>query len=180
MIEDIEPHERYYSIVRELVQKPLDHCNRERAVYALSKFRRKSDLALIKQALLDGEEYCRFMAFRAIEEFPDTSLFIVLQKHFDEVITKKKQFGSDDLRLYCRAIVAYKDRRSALLLNYLTRKDTYPDAWYLPYNREYVFRAIGRNPSAVYDSLYSALLPEMDSSAIAGQDYHDYDEKRAW
>ncbi|MEZ4788419.1 MAG: hypothetical protein R2811_00190 [Flavobacteriales bacterium] len=180
MIEDIEPQERYYSIVREEVQKPLDRCNRERAVFALARYRRTNDLSLIREALLHGEENCRFIAFRAIEAFPDTSLFVVLQRHFDEVVTKKKQFSSNDLRLYCRAIVAYKDKRSAMLLDNLTKKETYPDAWYLPYNREYVLRAIGRNPSQIYDSLYSVLLPEMDSSALDGLDVWDYDDRKEW
>lgn len=180
MIEDIEPEERYYSVVREEVQRPLDRCNRERAVFALAKYGKADDVPLIMQALLQGEEHCRFMAFKAIEAFPDTALFMVLQKHFDEVVTKKKQSTSDDLRLYCRALVAYKDARSAALLGDLTRKDTYPDAWYLKYNSEYVFRAIGRNPCPVYDSLYVALRPEMDSSAIEGVDYHDYEDRKIW
>lgn len=180
MIEDMEPTERYHDILCGLLDEPLDHCNKERVVLALARFRRRSDLPLIRRALLDGEEHCRFMAFRAIETFPDTSLFIVLQRYFDEVVTKKKQFGAEDLRLYCRALVAYKDQRSVALLGALTKKETYIDTWYLKYNKEYLFKAIQRNPSPVYDGLRLALLPKMDSLTIAGEDYLDYMEQKQW
>ena len=182
IINNIEPKEKYYSIIKNFAQKEINNCHDLSNTYALAKFKKQEDIPLIKKNFSEytDNSSCNNYYFQAIEVFPDTTFFPLLIKYFNEVIKKKKQFSSTDLKYYCRAVAQYQNQKSLDILIALTRKETYPDSWYLPHNQKYVFRAIHKYKSPIYDSLYNKLRPQMDDYVIKYLDKPDYDEQTTW
>jgi hypothetical protein len=168
MMEDIEPSEKYYSIIKDQAKIKSDNCHDLGLTLAIAKFKKPGDIFFIstKFSALSDNPYCNDNIFRGIETFPDTSFFIILQRYFDDNIRKKKQSSYDDLEIYCKAVAQYKNVAALNILQALTEKSTYPDTWYLPHNKEYVFRAIYKYNCNLYKDLYNHLKPQMDKDII--------------
>lgn len=181
MIKEVEPDEKYYAIIKEKSKVKTDRCGEQLgACYALSKFNKKEDLEFLKSVFNNLENPCEDWIFKSIEENPNEIYFSVLKTYFNETIRKKEQFTSDDLKFYCQAVAKYKNQESLAILIDLTKKETYPDSWYLPHNKEYVFRAIHKYKSPIYDSLYHALKPQMNELVMKNLDTPDYDDRKTW
>ena len=182
MIQDIQPKEKYYSVIRVAAQKALNSCHDLSNSYSLAKFKKQKDIPLIKKNFSEYTEnsYCNNNYFKAIEVFPDTAFFPVLTKYFDLVIKRKKQQYADDLKFYTRAVAQYKSQSSLKILTNLTKKEIYPDSWYFSYNQEYIFKAIHKYNSPIYDELYQTLRLKMDSTVIKHLEKPDYNERLNW
>lgn len=182
MIQDIEPKEKYYPIIKQTAQKEFTSCHDLSNTYSLAKFKKQEDIPLIKKNFSEYTDnpYCNVYYFKTFEIFPDTAFFPLLTKYFDKVIKKQKQQSYNDLKYYCRAVAQYKTQNSLDILVALTKKETYPDSWYLPQNKEYVFSAIHKYKSPIYDSLYKALKPQMDEIVMKYLDTPDYDDRKTW
>lgn len=182
MMEDIKPQDKYYSIIKTQCQIKSDDCHHLSLTFALAKFKRQEDIPLIKNnfAKYTDNYYCNAYIFRSIIAFPDTAFFPLLTKYFETEIKKKKQDTSDDLKYYCLAVAMFKNTSSLEILTALTKKDTYPDSWYLPYNKEYVFTAMHKYPSPIYDNLYKELKPQMSDFVIEYLDKPDYNDETTW
>lgn len=181
MIQEIEPNEKYYSIIKKKSKVKTDRCGEQLgACYALSKFNKKEDLKFLKSVFNNLESPCEDWIFKSIEEKPNEIYFPVLKTYFNETIRKKKQQTYDDLKLYCRAVARYKNQNSLDILVALTKKETYLNSWYLTDNKEYVFRAIHKYNSPIYDSLYNAIKPQMDELVMKHLDAPDYDDIKTW
>lgn len=181
MIQEIEPNEKYYSIIKEKSKMKTDRCGVQLgACYALSKFKKKEDFEFLKRVFSHFESPCEEWIFRAIEENPNEIYFPILKGYFEKTIKKKKQFSSDDLKFYCRAVAKYKNKNSLDILLALTKKETYPDSWYLSYNKEHIFKAIHKYNTSIYNSLYKELKPQMNEFVLTHLDAPEYDELRTW
>ncbi|RYY47472.1 MAG: hypothetical protein EOO06_12435 [Chitinophagaceae bacterium] len=181
MIQDIEPNRAYYSIIKSKALSKVSRCGVHMgASYALAGFKKQEDVQILKENFCSAEDVCTEWAFRAIETFPDTAFYPVLISYFENVVTKKKQSYSDDLRYFCQALAQYKTATSLSILTALTKKETYPDSWYLPQNREYVFRAIHKYYSPPYKKIYQELKPTMSANVMEYLDKPAYDEYRTW
>ncbi|MGV9004932.1 hypothetical protein [Flavobacterium sp.] len=181
MIQDIEPNEKYYSIIKQKSKLKTDRCGVQLgACYALSKFKKKEDLEFLKNIFNNLESPCEDWIFKAIEENPNQIYFPILKKYFDKSVKKKKQGSSDDLKYYCRAITKFKNKESLELLTQILDRNNYPDTWYFKYNEEYVFKAIHKNKEPIYDDLYKKLKPKMSEFVMEYLDKPDYDERKTW
>jgi hypothetical protein len=182
MMNEIQPKEKYYSIIKTAAQNKLSSCHDLSNTYSLAKFKKQEDIPLIKMNFSEftDNQYCNNYYFQAVEVFPDSAFFPLLTKYFNEVIKKKKQDGSDVLKYYCRALAQYKNQSSLDILTNLTKKETYPDSWYFSYNQEHIFRAIHKYPSPLFDSLYNVLKPQMSEYVIKSIDKPDYSDRTTW
>ncbi|WP_337967512.1 hypothetical protein [uncultured Flavobacterium sp.] len=181
MIQDIEPQEKYYSIIKNKSKIKTDRCGDHlSACYALSKFKKKEDLVFLKNTFNDLESPCEDWIFKAIENNPNEIYFPVLEKYFKEVIRKKKPSSYEDLKYYCRAVAVYKNEKSLALLTELLKKSNYPDPWYFTDNQEYTFKAIHKYKSPVYQNLYKELKPKMSDFVFKYLDEPDYDDRKTW
>lgn len=91
MIQDIEPQEKYYSIIKEKSQVKTDRCGVQLgACYALSKFKKKKDLEFLRNVFNNLENPCEDWIFRSIEENPNEIYFPILKTYFNETVKKKK------------------------------------------------------------------------------------------
>lgn len=181
MIQDIEPDEKYYSLIKERCKTKTDRCGVQLgACYALSKFMKKEDLLYLKDRFEALENPCENWIFMAIENNPDTIYLPILTKYFNETVKKKKQQSSDDLIFYARAVAAYKNNKSLHLLQQLIDKSTYPDSWYFKYNEEAVFKALHLHKSPKYEDLYNKLKPNMNEYVLEYLDKPELRERKTW
>lgn len=181
MLRDIEPNEKYYSVIKRKSKVKTDRCGEQLgACYALSKFKKKEDLEFLKTIFSTIESPCEDWIFKSIEENPNDIYFPILKKFLDKTIKKKKQSSSDDLKYYCRAIAKYKNKESLALLTEILEKSNYPDTWYFKYNEENVFRAIHKYQEPIYGDLYKNLKPKMSEYVMEYLDKPDYTEKKTW
>lgn len=181
MIADIEPNEKYYALIKQKSQIKTDRCGTQiAACYALSKFKKKEDLVFLKNIFSKQGSHCEDLVFKAIEENPDEIYFSVLEKYFENVIKKKKQFSYDELKYYCRAIAKYKNEESLMLFEKLLNKKNYPDPFYFKYNEEYIFTSIHKYKAPIYEDLYNKLKPKMSEYTIEYLDKPDYDDSKTW
>lgn len=181
MIQDIEPNEKYYSIIKQKSKLKTDRCGIQLgACYALSKFRKKEDLEFLKNIFNNLESPCEDFIFKAIEENPNQIYFSILKKYFDKTVKKKKQDAYDNLKYYCRAIAKYKSKESLALLTEILDKRNYPDTWFFKYNEENVFRAIHKYKDPIYEDIYKKLKPKMSEFVLEYLDKPDYEERKTW
>ena len=182
MMKDIKPQEKFYSIIKTQCQKKSEDCHHLRLTYALAKFRRQEDIPIIKNNFgqYTDNSYCNTYIFQSFIAFPDTAFFPLLTKYFETEIKKNKQDSYNDLKYYCLAVAMFKNTRSLEILTALTKKETYPDSWYLPHNKEYVFTAMHKYQSPVYDNLYKELKPQMSDFVMEYLDKPDYDDRTTW
>lgn len=181
MIQDIKPDPKFYSIIKQKATAPSGRCGIQMgATYALAKFKKRADIELLERNFKNSDKVCLDWVFKAIETFPDTAFNSVLTSYFENHIKKEKQSSSDDLKYFCRAVAQYRNQNSLSILLALTKKETYPDDWYLLYNKEYVFRAIHKYHSVLYDRLYSELKPYMPNYVLDYLDKPDYNDYTTW
>ena len=181
MIQEVEPQEKYYSIIKEKSKVKTDRCGEQLGTcYALSKFNKKEDLEFLRSIFINLENPCEDWIFRSIEENPNEIYFPVLITYFNETVKKKRQQTYDDLKIYCGAVAQYETQNSLDILIALTKKETYPDSWYLPHNKEYVFKAIHKYKSPIYDSIYNVLKPQMSDFVMEYLDESDYNDITTW
>ncbi|HLK29205.1 MAG TPA: SPASM domain-containing protein [Puia sp.] len=86
----IEPQEKYYSLIKDMATRPrrlsvdgdeLDFYDIEYALYGLAKFKRKDDIEIIKDKMMQHVWELSNISFRILQEFPDTSYFDILQTY---------------------------------------------------------------------------------------------------
>lgn len=182
MMQDIQPKGKYYSIIKLAAQKKLNSCHDLSNIYSLSKFKKQEDIPLIKKNFSEYTDNpnCNTYIFQSIIAFPDTAFFPLLTKYFETEIKKNKQDSYNDLKYYCLAVAMFKNTRSLEILTALTKKETYPDSWYLPHNKEYVFTAMHKYHSPIYDNLYKELKPQMSDFVMKYLDKPDFDDRTTW
>lgn len=182
IMEEIEPNEKYYSIIKEQAKIKTDNCHDLGLTLAIAKFKKREDIPFIKSKFseLSDNPYCNDNIFRGIEIFPDSSFFIILQQYFDNNIKKQKQSSCDDLEIYCKSVAQYKTLAALNILRALTERSTYPDDWYLPHNKEYVFKAIYKYSSSLYINLYDHLKQQMDKDIFEDIDFSFKDRPSSW
>jgi hypothetical protein len=187
MMIDIEPKEKYYSIIKKQSSKnhPSDltkECEKLAVTYALAKYKKEEDIEYIKNnfkkfTVLPG---CNDYIFKSIEVNPHEAYFSILLKYFNENIKKKKHYTADDLKYYCRAIAKYQNKESLALLMEILDKNNYPDRWSFKYNQESVFKAIHKYKAPIYEDLYKKLKPKMSEFVMEYLDKPDYSEYKTW
>ena len=182
MMEEIEPQEKYYSIIKNKASLISDNCHDLGLSTAVAKFKKHSDVLFLKDKFsqLTDNPYCNDNIFRAIEIFPDSSFLSVLQRYFDDYIRTQKQSSYDDLELYSRAVAQYQNEKALLILQALTEKSTYPDEWYLPQNKRYVFKALHKYNCPLYKNLYAKLKTQMDKDDLESVEYSAKDRPPTW
>jgi hypothetical protein len=182
MIKEIEPQDRYYPIIKSKASPKSDNCHDLGLSVAIAKFKKKNDVAFLKDKFcqLTDNPFCNDNIFQAIEIFPDSNFFVILQQYFDQYIRKQKQFSFSDLDLYCRAVAQYQNNNALIILSALTEKITYPDDWYLSDNKQYVFKALYKYICPLYRNLYNKLKPQMDKYVFESIDYSFKDRRPTW
>lgn len=137
----IEPLQRYYIGVRRLATVEKNTA----AVVALSKYRKKNDIPVIKEFLNDpgGQK----LVFAAVKNFPDPSFYPYLEKALKDEI---KNDNENDVQELYYAIVQYKNKASRELLKFALSEAK--DMKYI-YHSDYLSQALREYPAPIYEGL---------------------------
>jgi hypothetical protein len=182
MIQEIEPKEKYYSIIKERTKKKDKYrCGTQlSACFALSKFNKKEDLAYLSSIFKSLESPCEDVIFKSIEQNPNQIYFPILKKYFNETVRNKRLYHSDHFKYYCRAVASYKNKDSLSILTELLNKAYCPDHWYYELYRDNIFIAIHKYNNPLYKDLYDKLRPKMSRYVIDNLDKPDYSDEKTW
>jgi hypothetical protein len=86
---NLPPQEKFYSYIRDMAtrtQRPFDKYkfefdDAEKALYGLARFKKKEDISIIKNRMLEYDWRLSDVSFSIIREFPDTAWFEVLRRY---------------------------------------------------------------------------------------------------
>ena len=112
----ISAKEKYYKYIREMaVREKWDYEN-ENALYALSKFKKKEDLTILKKELREEFYYFREYSFDLMREFQDTAFLNILdewgRRGFVGNFCGEDRYG-DNSKQFVNALAVYKNERVA-------------------------------------------------------------------
>jgi len=160
IMEEMEPEERYYKLIKGFSQKKNDLCNRERAVLALSKFKKQEDLLFIKHVIQKSE--CEFLSFKLIEHWPHEVFFNVLLDYAKTKILNDKRDVVFEIDDFCYATASYKNKKAAELLKKIITIENYKKPTDLSNLKESVYRAVRFYNCTFYHELITNLNLEID------------------
>lgn len=185
MIQEIEPNEKYYSLIKQKSKMKTDRCGEQLgACYALSKFKKNTDVKLLKSIFLKSDKDCVVWLFKSIENFPDIEFFPILQNYYQKNIIDKlspNENVNDDLLYFCRAVAAFKNNEGLKMLEYIEKNNTYINKPYWPpHNKRYVIKAINKFKSPIYSKLLDKIRPTLNKEEMKSIFEPEYDERKTW
>lgn len=124
----IEPQEKYYPFIKDMAKRlwtyesditTVTMYEREDALYAISKFKKREDVVLIKDLLMSDVLYLSFSALRLMKELPDTSYLDVYEAYYPKYYYQMNcgEVGQSRVVDYIYSIAIYKNKRSAKILD---------------------------------------------------------------
>ncbi|HWK08180.1 MAG TPA: hypothetical protein VNS58_31340 [Puia sp.] len=170
----VELQEKYYPHIREMAQRERLFEEREEALYRLAKYKRRSDIPLIKQALLENDWRMGDASFGLMRDFPDTSYMEVLRTYYYHRRFYRSicHDGWGDVRTaveYISTLAMYKSDSSVKILKLiLNRKPLVPCAADTNSLREHLLHSIWDNACPAYADLRKQI--RVDISNIIKRD----------
>jgi hypothetical protein len=173
ILNEIGPQFKYYSIIKNLATKPrrltedgyeLGFSDIEYALYGLAKFKKQSDIGIIKNKMRANVWKLSFISFTLMTEYPDTSYFDVLREYHRRQFYKSTghsrngfsgyTYDRADPEDFIQALVIQQSSKSAQLLdtmlNILPLQSCFPNKNYVI---EETIRQIWDHPCPAYASL---------------------------
>jgi hypothetical protein len=160
----VELQDRYYAHIKKMAERDEDFNLREEALFALAKFRKREDIPLISEALLQNELRIGKRSWQLLTDFPDTAYMEVLQdyyrRRFYKIICRDRDI--EKATGYIETIASYRSDSSVRILSsILNRKPMVPCVPDTNYLREKLVRAIWNNPCAAYTDVRRQITAEM-------------------
>lgn len=127
IIPELEVNERFYPFIKSMANRPLKanpydpevvFQDIEYALYGLARFRKKEDVALIREKLVSNSHYLRNVSFLLMKQYPDTAYLDVFQAFYPNAFHNsncKFRFGTPTTE-YIESLVIYQNERSAKIL----------------------------------------------------------------
>lgn len=192
MIQDIEPNEKYYNLIKQRAEKRGKNCGEQlSACYALSKFKKDEDINFLYKVFEENLEKgdCIIWIFRSIEKFPNEKFYPLLENYFNKNIKGKLSQNEnifDDILYFSRAVASYKNEKAIKILKYIEQNNTYINKPYWPpANKEYVYKALLINYDPIYDDFIKKIQKEFDKDELNRIGYSkrellEFNEKSEW
>lgn len=181
ILRNLKPQEKYYTYIKDMVVRTVpentDDLNTVRfrdieyALYGLAKFRKKEDIAAIKNKLSEHMWEISDISFRLMQEFPDTAYLDILQSYHQWEFynfSGNRPYGFSGFYAdnaspedFIDALVVQQNESSAKLLD--TILTTLPKYTCMP-DRENiitaVIMAIFEHPCPAYTTLTNKIAPK--------------------
>jgi hypothetical protein len=153
---NLQPQERYYSIVKQMTKSNKYFMDLEYAFLYLAKFKKAEDVSLIKTFLLENKWRLGSISFQLLREYPKAEYIEILEQYF--VRRKYKTFMYSHFKNvaneFVETLASYKNEKSAMILMEMLNKSkcsSYDvEASQL---KTAVENAIWENPCQAYNSL---------------------------
>ena len=121
---DIGPDEKYYNIIREMAQrKRRYHYELDYALLSLARFKKKEDVPLIKNKMMENALFLDNLSFWLIKEFPDDSYWEVVRRYAERYYMSSSPLFNDkyyeNSEEFVHFLASCKNDSAANILNYL-------------------------------------------------------------
>ncbi|MFK7971733.1 MAG: hypothetical protein AB8F95_15310 [Bacteroidia bacterium] len=146
LLKAIEPLDKYYERLKEIYNKE----DNPAALIAISKYKKETDIPLIKTWLSKTQTRDQYYGLRAVIHFPHAEFFPYLKHIHEQEIAKPSGFSYSLNRVLYLAIVQYQNRESRELIEYTLDKATGPA---LKYHYEAIWLALTKYPNSIYTGL---------------------------
>lgn len=165
ILPQVKPEAKYYPFIKRLATQEKFLIFREKALYALARYKKKEDLPFIRDQLLHQVGVMGEYSFKLIKEYPDSSYLDVLYRYkrssfWDRICLDR---SVDNAGYFFQALASYKDKRSEdILAALLHRKGPLPcyaDTFSL--KRDLCF-AIWDNACPAYAELVEEVKPYIE------------------
>jgi hypothetical protein len=186
MMSEIEPKSEYYSIIKSQTQSQNNEWKRIKATLGLARYRKREDVPLILKNLnlFIETDLNKNYVFKIIEIFNEPEFWPVIVEYFNNVFINDEPIGSRDLIIFSKAVAKYRNQKSLQILKQIAYSDIFNSSYQLHFNKQYVFKAIHKYPSKLYDSLYVELAEQLsgknDVKFIKNIERPDHEEGRFW
>lgn len=168
----IEPQEKYYSFIKNMATRKRNYDEElgeqgfdeiEYALYGLAKFKKKDDIKIIREQLLENCWRISRLSFTLMKEFPDTSYLQVFEKYYPRNFYPICRDQSSDKAVdFINSIAIYKNQRSSNILNsILNRKPFINCSADTSYIKDQLTYAIWDNECATYSKLRKQIEPRV-------------------
>lgn len=177
----LPPQERYYPFVRDMATRSrhldpyegyeLGFSDIEHALYGLARFRKKEDIAVIKDRLMKYSWRLSDVSFRLMSEFPDTAYYDVLEDYHNSRFYRFSGYRPHGFsgfpadraapEDFIGALAAQQTEKSARLLDSMLTN--IPKHKFLPDKQSIldgVVTAIWEHPCAAYARLRERIKPK--------------------
>jgi hypothetical protein len=159
------PHEKYYSFIKDMATRKRNYDEElgeqgfddiQYALYALAKFKKKDDIKIIREKLLENCWKISSLSFTLMKEFPDTSYLQVFEKYYPRNFyhTIYRDQISDKAVDYINSLAIYKTQRSSNILDSILNRKPFmncqADTSYIKHQLAY---AIWDNDCTAYSKL---------------------------
>jgi hypothetical protein len=129
ILTEVNPQEKYYSFIKNMATRPrklyqeeyeLGFDDIEYALYGLAKFKKKEDIRIIEEKLMQNVPKLTDVSFRLMREFRDTAYFNVFQTYHRRVfyhLCGNNYYYSSRPIDFIDALIVYQDERSAKIFD---------------------------------------------------------------
>lgn len=168
ILADIEPDEKYYSIVKKMALADKDFETIELALYGLAGYRKPADIEFIKQILFKRGNFSEMgpISFSLMKEYPNNAYLEILETYGRKGLFRKhwsEKFYRIEER-YLETVALYKNDKSATILQSIldsTSFATLPPTY--DYFKDALLKSIWLNRCPAYSKLTRQIEPIIPS-----------------
>jgi hypothetical protein len=159
--QNVAPDERFYHVIREMVQRERPFEDIGYATYGLSKFKKQEDVGLIAHVLNENNWQLGVSSFRLMKEYHDSAYLSILVRHARTYFARSMMYDERnyDPSDFFEALASYKEKRVAelfpVVLTQISRLGCYSDTNYL---KLYFYESFLDNKCDAYKSI----LPQIE------------------
>jgi hypothetical protein len=165
VLSQVKPEEKYYSFIKDMATRRRNYDEEvgeqgfdeiEYALYGLAKFKKKEDIRIIREQLLENCWRITALSFKLMSEFPDTSYLQVFEKYYPRKFYRSicRDQSSDKAVDFINSIATYKNQRSSNILDSILNRKPFvncpADTSYIKHQLAY---AIWNNECTAYSKL---------------------------
>ncbi len=115
---DVESNEKYYFLIKEMLQKERPFREIDDALWALAAFKKKEDIQLIKDIISLHSHEIDGSMFKLIEKFPNETYLEIFEQYYPRRFYRSICLHDDNELNECflNSLASYKNERSAKIL----------------------------------------------------------------
>lgn len=160
---NIEPNEKYYSSIKEMVQRDRIFEEREYALIALASFKKPEDVKLIKKILLANLPWMSFASFHLLKVFNNEAYFEVLKTYYNRGYYSHVWQGNNSTATidFVQAIAKYNNKEAVIILDsFQNQKPFLPCINDTTFTRRELLRSIWYSNSPFISYLRKQIEPQ--------------------
>jgi hypothetical protein len=120
----IEADPKYYPFIKKMEQQKNDFTYKEYALFGLAKYKKETDVAYIKNNLMENFPALSSVSFRLMQEYPNEIYMEILDKYAKRALYSRicNRGKIEDATSFFHTVASYKNEKSAEILEAILSK----------------------------------------------------------